>query len=176
MTPIKQALTFSSLFLASCAPSPVFVVMRDVPVNPSFVVIPITDYRYEVEYANEIEAFLLTCGLKVIDRPIQKSVESKQTNSEGAGKLSNNSDAITADGAVGGYERVEKYYALGSTKADYILQTNANRQSIKVIKKDTEEVLASFYVYSVNTQTESTLKTAMVNLGLSVRPTCGDRS
>ena len=66
------ALLFWVVVLAGCAPQTQFVVLRDVPESPSFVVIPANDYLHEVVFANEVENAIISAGVKVVMRPVTK--------------------------------------------------------------------------------------------------------
>ncbi|TAK56670.1 MAG: hypothetical protein EPO24_10925 [Bacteroidetes bacterium] len=130
------------LLFIGCSPSVFhgYVVQRDVPQNPSFVVIPASDYYDEIAYANKMEACLIRLGLKVVTRPGQKFVVTEK----GTAKANLNNENSETELNAGGLGRTEKYWALDSTSADYYIHSFLELQQIKVVKKSTKEVLTIF--------------------------------
>ena len=70
--------------VSGCVPAThQFIVYRDVPDSPSFVVIPATNQLYQVHFANEVESAFIGCGVKVVVPPeikeitIEKSVRGR---------------------------------------------------------------------------------------------------
>ena len=70
--------------VSGCVPAThQFIVYRDVPDSPSFVVIPATNQLYQVHFANEVESAFIGCGVKVLVPPeikeitIEKSVRGR---------------------------------------------------------------------------------------------------
>ena len=51
-----------------------YIVLRDVPQSPSFVVIPVTNTISEVSYANVVERAIIAAGVKVRLRPASRAV------------------------------------------------------------------------------------------------------
>ena len=161
---------FSSLFspimalilVSGCSnPKTVFVVLRDVPESPSFVVIPANDYLVQVDFANEIEADLIACGVKVVARPAMKEV---QTTKQGA-------QLDTQVGQAAGATLIEKYMALEETNADYFISAFADTRQIKIIKRPTREVISVLDLSGTASNTSSKLvREALTNLGI-VKPT-----
>ncbi|UCH21464.1 MAG: hypothetical protein JSU83_23700 [Deltaproteobacteria bacterium] len=128
-----------------CATVPVqhFVVLRDVPLNPSFVVLPANYYLDQIEYANQIEAALIRAGVSVKTRPHVKEIT---TDSEmDADKLETKSglltdktsramakdDAITESVSA---RLTERYLACEKVDADYLVETYYNNRQVKIIK------------------------------------------
>ena len=132
--------------LTGCVP-PVhqFVVYRDVPDSPSFVVIPANNYMHEVLFANEIEEAIIACGVRVVQRPSTKQI----TTENSVGGLQGNQvhDPGTAVTSVreADAKRVESYWEYESIDADYFVETYVNNRNVKILKKDTREVLTVFY-------------------------------
>lgn len=172
MRKIIITVTLSSLILIGCGLKPVpvkyFVVQRDVPISPTFVVLPFNDFQPQILCAEQAESALIAAGVKVVMPPQKKKdVEiSKRIDAEQA-KLGHGSDRIQPitgklDSAsletTGAYmTRVERYIDYGEISADYIVRTNGTiyypdgsivNISVRIIKKDTEEVLSSFATYT----------------------------
>ena len=106
-----------------------FVVVRDVPVDPSFVVIPGNDYLYEVTYANKIERILIGSGVKVVLRPATKEIKTEQAIQQ----VENEQASVKT--------LTERYFMLDEIKADYIVQTYQTSKQVKISKKETGEIL-----------------------------------
>jgi hypothetical protein len=62
------------LLFTGCVTSNNFVVLRDVPPNPSFSVISATDYWGQHDFANQVEEALVNLGVAVITPPASKEV------------------------------------------------------------------------------------------------------
>jgi hypothetical protein len=52
-----------------------FVSVRDVPENPTFVVLPFNDYKLQIDFANIVESAFIASGVRVVQRPSSKEVE-----------------------------------------------------------------------------------------------------
>ncbi len=139
---MKKILLTALLLIIGCRPLVFqgYVTQREVPLNPSFVILPASDYYDEIAYANKIEACLIRLGLKVVTRPGQKFI----TTQKEATKANVDNSSINSELHAGGMGRTEKYWALDSTSADYYLETYLELKQIKVVKKNTEEVLTIF--------------------------------
>ena len=136
------ALLSFAVCLAGCTPqTPQFVVFRDVPESPSFVVIPANNYLHEVEFANEVENAIIGAGLKVVMRPATKDVTTEKTVQGAEGKQTDDSALIQSADA----KLIERYFGISSFEdidADYIVQTYVNSRQIKISKRETKEILA----------------------------------
>ena len=117
------------LTTVGCA-STQFVALRDVPQAPSFVVIPANSYLSEVEFGNKIEQAIISSGVKVIMRPSTKEVTTEQVLE----KAENDQAA--------GMKLTERYFEFEKVSADYIVQTYATSQQVKITKRETQEVLS----------------------------------
>ena len=113
-----------------------YIVLRDVPQSPSFVVIPVTTTISEVSYANIIERAIIAAGVKVILRPASKEVEETTTTP------ANNGDSTTI--------LTERYFRLDELTADYLVQTYATPAQVKISKLSTREVLTIINVARVS--------------------------
>ena len=133
------ALLFWVVVLAGCAPqTPQFVVLRDVPESPSFVVIPANDYLHEVEFANKVENAIISAGIKVVMRPATKDVTMERTVQGAEGKRTDDRTLIQSADA----KLIERYSAFDDIDADYIVRTYVTSKQVKISKRETEEILA----------------------------------
>ena len=106
-----------------------YIVLRDVPVSPSFVVIPVNNTMQEISYANLIERAILSSGFRVELRPASKEVEKTVT------EPTDKNDKIQT--------LTERYFELETLTADYLVQTYAVLADVKISKlSKISEVLA----------------------------------
>lgn len=110
-----------------------YIVLRDVPQSPSFVVIPANNTIPEVSYANVIESAIIAADVKVILRPVSKEIEKTITTPTNDGGSTN---ILT-----------ERYFELDELNADYLVQTYVTPAQVKISKLSTGEVLAIVNVY-----------------------------
>ena len=113
-----------------------YIVLRDVPQSPSFVVIPVTNTISEVSYANIIESAIIAAGVKVVLRPASKEIEQTTTSPTNNG---NSTKILT-----------ERYFALDELNADYLVQTYVTPAQVKISKLSTREVLTIINVHRVH--------------------------
>ena len=77
----KHYLIFPLFFLmmtTGCAPKYIYVVQRDTPTNPAFMVMPNdATYHSDVRLANDMESVLIKLGLSVVNPPVLKAIEKK---------------------------------------------------------------------------------------------------
>jgi hypothetical protein len=69
-------------------------VQRDVPISPTFVVLPFSDYQSQILCAEQAEAALIAAGVKVVMPPPTKYVETKKGIEGEQAKLGQGSDRI----------------------------------------------------------------------------------
>ena len=138
-TPIKRLIiVFLSVSLVGCGKTQ-YVVLRNVPKSPSFVVIPANSYSNEVKFANEIESTIISAGVKVVARPATKEVMTEKEIHGAEGIQESGAQAIRAADA----KVTERYLAFDEITADYIVQTFAYpEQQVKFTKKESMEILA----------------------------------
>ena len=133
-------------FLTGCAQkAPQFIVYRDVPESPSFVVIPANDYLHEVYFANEIEEAIISCGVKVEKRPSTRRIRTEKSIGGLEGNRVRAPDAAATSVREADAKRVETYSVYGNMNADYMVETYGAERQVKISKRDTREVLAIFY-------------------------------
>ena len=127
------------IFLGCTYPEYEFIVLRNVPQTPSFVVLPANDRLLQVEFANEIENIIIGCNVKVVNRPAKKEV----TKAVGQGVLGIESEDNKMVQGDAGYQLIESYPAYHDFDADYVVVTYADSKRVRIIKRVTDEVLAS---------------------------------
>jgi hypothetical protein len=148
--------------LSGCTTQLVFVVSRDVPQSPSFVVIPANDYLSEVEFANQIESYLLSCAVKVVTRPAIKDVQATKQAAQIEAKSSQ------AEGTQA--TLVERYAAFEDTDADYVVRTYADMKQFKIVRKVSKEILLSFELKeNPKKEPDQIIREALITLGIKVR-------
>ena len=147
--------------------------LRDVPESPSFVVFPANDRLYEVEFGNQIEKIIIGCNAKVANKPAKKEV----TKAVGKGVLGLEVEQNRAMQGDAGYQLIESYHSYHDFNADYIVTTYARSKQVRIIKRETEEVLASIDLKTGNTPLSESayyrrrIAGALNKLGVSNVPT-----
>jgi len=154
--------------LSGCSSRTIFVVYRDVPANPSFVVIPANDYLDEVAFANVVEASIIRAGVKVITRP--GTIEVSVKKEAGQAQKDKDQDA----GKVQSQTVEEKYFRWDETLADYVVHTYSTGTRVRFTKKSTQEVVASFELPGADAwggqeKSNEIISEALRKMGLPVR-------
>jgi hypothetical protein len=152
--------------------------MRNVPENPTFAVVPFNTYQGQIMCSDRVVASLIASGVKVVHWQISgKNVEIRKGAALGQAQIDNDkngdrvNDIKNVDEAKLSEIRIEKYIEYQNIKADYIVKINGNVTyysgvpyintiNIQIIKKDNDEILASFvsYEYSINQDMRGALK------------------
>jgi hypothetical protein len=141
------------------------IVCRDVPISPSFVVIPFNKNQVQVTCAEDAERALMSLGVRVLAPPKPKNIEQKleaggKQTTLNKGSNAVNSSSVSVAEALASKTRIERY-SIGETSADYIITTNGiwyyyegqpyiENVSIRIMKIDSEEILSSFKTYPDN--------------------------
>ena len=147
------------LFFIGCG-STSFVVLRNVPLSPSMVIVPVNPLAYQVEFANDIEEIIIGSGVRVLQRPSTKEVI-----------ITKEAEKVEIQMLKGGkveMSMVERFYAFEDITADYIVITNAYSNQVRIIKNDTQEVLASFKTSRDPEILKKTIKRSLVVIGLII--------
>ena len=162
---LRIALLSFVVSLAGCAKTQ-FVVLRDVPESPSFVVIPANNYLHEVEFANEIEDAIISAGVKVVMRPATKEVTMEKTVQRAEGKQTDDVKSILAADA----KLIERYSAFEDIDADYIVQTYVTSKQVKIAKIETREILAVLEAFQSDEYYSwpTTIYKALAKMGIPV--------
>ena len=110
----------------------------------SFVVLPFNDYIDQLEFAAQIESFLLQMGLSVVAPPRgTKIIEERKgagvTQDSGASNLASPSLQREESQAL----RIERYAVTQETKADYIIETMYKGYSgtVKFTRKNDSKII-----------------------------------
>jgi hypothetical protein len=154
--------------LSGCSSKTIFVVYRDVPTNPSFVVIPANDYLDEVAFANVVEASIIRAGIKVVTRPGTKEVSVKKEAAQAQKEIDQDVGNVQSQTVE------EKYFRWDDTPADYVVFTYSGANRVRFTKKSTREVFASFELPGAATwggqeKADKIISEALTKLGLPVR-------
>lgn len=111
-----------------------FVVYRNVPKNPSFIVLPLDYTEREIAFSNKIEHILISCHVSVHLRPAIKYVEQEQAAHE--------KEKYKEERSTQKASKTEWYFELSDFSADYIVQSYETMQQVKISKRETQEILA----------------------------------
>ena len=159
------------LFPAIIGCSTQFVVLRDVPESPSFVVIPANNYLNQVAFANEVEAAIIGAGIKVVMFSQATKEVTKEVAIEGEIRAIEGTQAARKSGEG---KLIERYIeSFEEIKADYIVFTYAGSKQIRIIKRQTREILAVLTV-PTDSRTHQPLEhhefiaDALTNMGIPV--------
>jgi hypothetical protein len=172
-----------------------YVIIRDVPDNPSFVVIPFNSNQIQIACSDYAESALIASGVRVSRRPKVKDIETRKGiggTKSGLGTSTeenyNQRQALAKIRSDEEYEtRIEKYYELEDLNADYVVQTNGNTMDyatstkyesyrttnldsiiVKITKRSENIILCSF-VSSQSTIGQD-MYLALKSLGIHVVP------
>jgi hypothetical protein len=145
-----------------------FVILKDVPLHPTFAVHPWDD-SHTGYYADLVEEALIRFGLRTLIKPIHKAMGTPKGEEVGTTE-----DALrTESESVEAIEQ-ESYH---TGRTDYIISIDESTKRTKIIKTDTNEILTSFVMpYTGPTKEEKefnfkiTLHNALSSLGIKVRP------
>lgn len=143
MLPFRSSLMILSLILfpviIGCTQTQ-FVVLRDVPESPSFVIIPANNYLNQVAFANEVEAAIISAGIKVVMFSQATKEVTKEIAVEGEIQAIEGNQAGRKSGEG---KLIERYVELfEEIQADYIVFTYAGSKQIRIIKRQSREILA----------------------------------
>ena len=124
-----------------------YIVLRGVPESPSIAVIPANDYLSEIAFANATGQAILRAGVKVVARPATKEVTTERTISGAHGNQAAG-EALIQSGEA---KLREKYIAWEDFEADYIVQTYVTSRQLKILKRETKEILAVILAHDYST-------------------------
>jgi len=123
-----------------------------VPDNIRFVVVPFNDYLPQIQFAADVENFLIQVGLNVVAAPRGiKLVEERK----GAGVTQDTDTSNLSSSSIQREEtkaqRIEKYAIAQEAKADYIIETMLNDSddsgTIKITRKNDSKIIGVFSTY-----------------------------
>lgn len=89
-------------------------------------------------FANEIEEAIISVGVKIVMRPATKDVTKEVAVEGGIAAIEGNQAAHKS----GEGKLIERYVAFEDIDADYIVYTYAGSKQIRIIKKQSREILA----------------------------------
>ena len=137
---VKYGLFIILLLTLTACGSVQYVVSRDIPQSPSFTVIPLYQKHRDIEYAATLEKVMIDLGISVVNAP-KKGVKNTI--------ISNNQ--------------------LIQTTATYIAITDSRNSIIKIIKRDTNEVIAVLDNIRDPKFKNRTIRNAFKALGFNIR-------
>jgi hypothetical protein len=125
-----------------------YVVLTHVPENPTFTVIPGSVSKSNMEFANTVTAALVSCGVRVVERPaILAGYAESQGSVSGIGAVGGTGGEATI-GVVGGSGKQETTSQSSDvvdlyqrTSADYVIVAFATDSWLKVVRRESKEIL-----------------------------------
>ena len=143
-----KRLVVAILTLLQVGCSSQYVVRRDVPESPTFSVLPGTVSKSNMDFANTVTGLLISCGVKVVERPAMLSsyTESRSSGSVSAVGL-DLSGGLAAVGGTGGgkgeatAQNIDVVELYDQTRADYVIVAFQNSSHLRIVRRDTKEVL-----------------------------------
>ena len=176
-------LIFGVVLIVGCSHKviPNFVVLRNVPESPSFVVFPFNNYKEQIDFARMVESALIASGVKVVNRPM--SIKEIEVSKDAEKRAIDKKGAVVEEGYIdsrwAGEKRVERYIEIEDIKADYIVYTSGSvdyrqgrailyESNVRIVKKGSQEVLSSFMVHYRRINQE--IYDALRALGVPVTP------
>lgn len=127
-----------------------FVVQRDTPQNPIFTVIPFhsvmakNEYYNQIVFSHRIEEVLVKLGVKTVNVPAVKSVS--KTIKEGSEATEVNEEKLFSSGKKAEETLVEVFFAYEESSADFIIFTNVFNGRVRIVNKNSKEVVATFQI------------------------------
>lgn len=148
----------------------VFVATADSPSTPTLAVIPANNGLYQHHFANDVEEKVIEAGLNVIGRPSvtmqEISQEAELAQMAGDKQASQQTAEIT-----------QTYSGFEESDADYVIQTYASSDQVRVLEQSSGKVLASFDMSQQQSgptqvgERENPLRRALREIGLPVKQT-----
>lgn len=143
------------LIVVSGCVHPSYVVSRDVPESPTFVVLSGSADEDEVEYANRMTSYLIAAGVRVVDLPASREAVSAESQSD-----------REKDPPI---LLLEQFQKIRAVDPDYILWTDVEYHRLKFVKRPGGEVLASIVLRNPRpSEEEEQFREALVSLGIPV--------
>lgn len=150
---ISALLTAFAMTLVSCTVTTQYVVLTDVPANPSITVIPASMARADVWAANLVMQALVGCHITVVERPVMFKERSDYEGNGSAGGIGTAGGQVTVV-AGSGHQKgevattVDPTSLIEQTKADYVLivQAQGGRAWAKLLKRETTHIIFAGFV------------------------------
>lgn len=146
-----------------------YVIHRAVPEKPVFTVLQSYNNQKGDLLAKDVEKTLISLRLSVVHPPIKKEVEAQSsdmdTSSTKAAKSADATEQVSNDlnkGKVDVDIVTETYYELRETSADYLIYVNPQQENFKIVKKDTQEILAIDETYLLTNNFKSSVDKKLV--------------
>lgn len=136
------------VLLAACSVKEKYVVLSDVPPNPTVTVIPSTGSKEDVADADVVIGLLVDCGVKTVLRPVmvKERTEYDGTGSSSGIAASGGRIAVAlgdASSKGGQTTSVDEVSLLKETTADYVFYVRHTRQGPQVVlvKRESGQIL-----------------------------------
>ena len=127
-----------------------YVVLRQVPESPTFTVIPGSVSKTNVDFANSVTTVLISCGVRVLERPAMLSgyTESRSSGSGSAIGSTASGGLSVIGGSGNGKEEISAQSVdvvdlYDRTAADFVVVAFASASYLKIVRRDSKEVLFS---------------------------------
>ncbi|ASJ38422.1 hypothetical protein M2G59_21320 [Vibrio vulnificus] len=161
-----KACLIGFMFLLTACGSIQYITGRDVPQKPAFTVVTTYGTTKDLGYASKVELLLIDMGLSVVTPPAR--IKTEKTTGGGAAVESLDHTAQIEVGAFTA-KVVQQYSFFDQTKADYIVIVDSINNTIKLIHKETKEVLLVLTEISDPTFHKERIRKAFTAAGFTVR-------
>ena len=119
-----------------------YIVYREVPEAPTFVVIPLSHSEAEMAFSAIIEKSIMANGVKIVQRPVIKQHEVVRSRDNDAFFSKKGPEDVTESFSA---------YSIPPDYADYFVLTTSAARRVKIYNPKTKEILAIFQVvYELN--------------------------
>jgi len=140
-------------------------------------VLPGTVSKANVDFANSVTRVLVSCGVRVVERPamLSRFAESRTSGSgAGIGTTASGGLAVVGGGAGGKGEvsaqDVDVVELYDKTTADFVVVAFASSSHIKIVRRDSKEVLFSGALRERNQQDpRKPMMNILRSMGVQVR-------
>jgi hypothetical protein len=143
---VRVLAVIAAVLLTGCSTQ--YVVLRQVPESPAFAVIPGSVSKANMDFANSVTSVLISCGVRVLERPAMLSGYSEsQTSGSGSAVGSDIAGGLVVADVTGSSkgetsaQTVDVVELYERTSADYVVVAFANSSYLKIVRRDSKEVL-----------------------------------
>ena len=159
-----------------------YVVLSDVPPNPSFTVIPGSVSKGNMEFANTVTEALVSCGVRVVERPAMVSGYAESRGSGvGLGVAGGAASGGARAGGVGlvagsGKEEVatqaiDVVDLYEQSSADYLVVAFSTNTWVKIVRRESKDILfGGSIAAAAGASYSAELAKILKSMGISVRP------
>ena len=131
-----------------------YIVYREVPECPHFVVLPVSQSAPEISFAADIEQSIMANGVKVVQRPAIKKHEVVRSRDEDSFFSQKGEEDLTESYSA---------YNIPPDYADYFVLTTYVDKRVKIYNPKTKEILTIFHIeYESNIGTPQKQQTSVL--------------